>query len=155
MDPAMPFHANLQYAGVMPLELDPFRFRDPVTGKWVRARYKATLESIRNRHAEWEVVGPAEQRTGAGIGFNPWYKLMTHAEIRAATQAEPATDRGPLEMHPHLAVPPAIDSLEAFLVRRFLRRYIAYCARRRRFAQMNGAARLFAEIPAVPGAPLA
>ena len=37
---------------------------------------------------------------------------------------------------------PALDALEAFLVRLFLRRYVTYCARRRRFAAMNGAARL-------------
>ena len=40
-------------------------------------------------------------------------------------------------------------ALEAFLVRLFLRRYVTYCARRRRFAAMNGAVRLFAEV-AVP-----
>ena len=41
---------------------------------------------------------------------------------------------------------PAIDALEVFLAQLFLRRYITYCARRRRFAAMNGAARLFAEV---------
>ena len=46
-------------------------------------------------------------------------------------------------------VQPTIDALEVFLVRVFLRRYVSYCARRRRFAAMNGAARLFAEVRAV------
>ena len=42
------------------------------------------------------------------------------------------------------------DQLERFLVLTFLRRYITYCARRRRFAAMNGAARLlFAEVIAM------
>ena len=41
---------------------------------------------------------------------------------------------------------PAIDAAEAFLLAIFLRRYVTYCARRRRFAAMNGAARLFAEV---------
>ena len=63
------------------LELFPFRYRDPRTGKW----------------------------------------------ICAPTQA-------------------AIDGLERFLLLVFLRRYVTYCARRRRFAAMNGAARLFAEL---------
>jgi len=45
-------------------------------------------------------------------------------------------------MQPHLQTPPAIDAVEAFLVNLFLRRYITHCARRRRYAQMNGAARL-------------
>jgi len=31
----------------------------------------------------------------------------------------------------------------------FLRRYVTYCARRRRFAQMEGAARLRREISAI------
>ena len=41
---------------------------------------------------------------------------------------------------------PTIDRLEVFLVRLFLRRYVTYCARRRRFGAMNGAARLYAEL---------
>jgi hypothetical protein len=41
---------------------------------------------------------------------------------------------------------PSIDALGAFLVRLFLRRYVTYCARRRQFAAINGAARLFAEV---------
>jgi hypothetical protein len=41
---------------------------------------------------------------------------------------------------------PAIDGSEAFLLAVFLRRYVTYCARRGRFAAMNGAARLYAEI---------
>ena len=44
---------------------------------------------------------------------------------------------------------PAIDALEAFLVRTFLRRYVTYCAKRRRFAAMSGAARLYREIRAM------
>ena len=43
---------------------------------------------------------------------------------------------------------PAIDAAEAFLLAVFLRRYVTYCARRCRFAEMNGAARLFAQIRA-------
>jgi hypothetical protein len=39
----------------------------------------------------------------------------------------------------------AIDASERFLLRPFLRRYITWCARGRRFAAMQGAARLFAE----------
>ena len=36
----------------------------------------------------------------------------------------------------------AVDGLEAFLVKVFLRRYVTYCARRKLYAQMQGAARL-------------
>jgi len=41
---------------------------------------------------------------------------------------------------------PAIDAAEVFLLTVFLRRYVTYCARRRKYAAMNGAARLYSEI---------
>ena len=44
------------------LELFPFRYRDPRTGKWVRARYVAELHEIAARYAEWEIIRPAEIR---------------------------------------------------------------------------------------------
>jgi hypothetical protein len=37
------------------LELYPFRFRDPVSGKWMRARYVAELHEIAARYAAWEL----------------------------------------------------------------------------------------------------
>ena len=40
----------------------PFRFRDPLTGRWVRARYRATREEIAARYTEAEIFGPAETR---------------------------------------------------------------------------------------------
>jgi hypothetical protein len=44
------------------LELFPFRYCNPVTGKWVRARYVATREEIARGNAEWEIIGPPEMR---------------------------------------------------------------------------------------------
>jgi hypothetical protein len=44
------------------LELFPFRYRDPRTGKRVRARYVAELHEIAARYAEWEIIGPPEIR---------------------------------------------------------------------------------------------
>jgi hypothetical protein len=41
----------------MRLELFPFRFRDPLTGKWVRARYVAERHVIAERYAEYENIG--------------------------------------------------------------------------------------------------
>ena len=32
--------------------LYPFRFRDPLTGKWVSARYKASRSDLEKRYAE-------------------------------------------------------------------------------------------------------
>ena len=55
-----------------PLVLYPFRFRDPVTGKWVRARYRAERTEIATRYAEWELCEPPEIRARAGAGFSPW-----------------------------------------------------------------------------------
>jgi hypothetical protein len=119
------------------LELFPFRYRNPITGKWKRARYLAERHVIAERFAEFEIFEPPEIR---GVDpderyFSPHtFKLMMNAELRRYSEA-------PLELQR-----PAIDAVEAFLVRLFLRRYVTYCARRRRFAAMNGAARLFAEI---------
>jgi len=44
------------------LELFPFRYRDPRTGKWTRARYVAELHEIKARFAEFEIIGPPEIR---------------------------------------------------------------------------------------------
>jgi len=57
------------------LELFPFRFRDPLTGKWVRARYKASLADLEQRYGggRYEITGPPEIREvdpGARY-FNP------------------------------------------------------------------------------------
>jgi hypothetical protein len=55
-----------------PLELYPFRYRDPLTDKWVRARYVAELHEIA-RYVEWEIVGPPEIRSrGYSGSFNPY-----------------------------------------------------------------------------------
>ncbi len=42
------------------LMLYPFRFRDPVTRKWVKARYVA--ERHEARYSEWEIIAPPELR---------------------------------------------------------------------------------------------
>jgi len=44
------------------LELFPFRFRDPITGKCVRARYVAELHEIKQRYAEFKIIGAPEVR---------------------------------------------------------------------------------------------
>jgi hypothetical protein len=52
--------------------LYPIRFRDPLTGKWLRARYVAEQHEIATRYREWEIMEPPELRTHAGGIFNPW-----------------------------------------------------------------------------------
>lgn len=123
------------------VELFPFRFLDPVTGKWTRARYKAEWHEIAQRYADYEITGPPEIRDG-----DPDSRRFTpHVERQAGTTSRHAVATAP-ELQPHLARPPAIDAREAILLQLFLRRYITYCARCGRFAAMNGAARLFAEL---------
>jgi hypothetical protein len=122
------------------VELFPFRYRDPLTGRWVNARYKATPEEIAARFAEWKITGPAEVRSPVTGAFNP-YRVVPYAEVKRLQEPAP-------QINPHLDRPPAIDAAECFLTALFLRRYVTYCARRRRYAHMQGAARLYGEIVA-------
>jgi hypothetical protein len=55
-----------------PIVLFRFRFRDPVSGKWTRARYAAERAQIAARYAEWETVGAPEIRQRTGAAFSPW-----------------------------------------------------------------------------------
>jgi hypothetical protein len=55
-----------------PLALYPYRFRDPVSGRWVRARYKAARAEIVMRYAKWEKSEPSDTRWYAGRPYNPW-----------------------------------------------------------------------------------
>ena len=123
------------------VELFPFRFRDPVTGKWIRARYRAERHEIAQRYVDYEITGPPEIRDGDPDAprFTPHLGQRTNGGLRHLETTAP-------DLQPHLAKPPTIDIGEAILLQLFLRRYITYCARRGRFAAMNGAARLFAEL---------
>lgn len=118
-----------------------FRFRDALTGQWRRARYCATLADIRTRYAEWEVDGEPERREAAPAGFDPFRRGGAIAKDRPVEFRDPG-----LRMQPQRAVPPGIEPAEASLLRIFLRRYVTYCARRGRYAAMNGAAGLLAEV---------
>lgn len=53
------------------LVLYPFRFRDPVTGRWIRARYVAERRELEARYADYE-IGEPEYRRPVGQSFNPW-----------------------------------------------------------------------------------
>ena len=121
-------------------DLYPFRYRDPVTGRWVRARYRAAVQDIRARYATWEITGPVSRPASAARGFDPFRKLVSHAEW--ARMNEP----------PAMLVSALEDALERALVQAFLRRYVTYCARRRRFAAMHGAAALLRSLGPRPPA---
>jgi len=53
-------------------------------------------------------------------------------------------------MQPQLATPAVIDGLKSFLVSAFHGRYVTHSARRGRYAQINGAARLLATLRGYP-----
>jgi hypothetical protein len=57
------------------LDLYAFRYRDPLSGKWMKARYRAERHVIAARYAEWETIGPAEIRLTPEAfenSFRPW-----------------------------------------------------------------------------------
>jgi hypothetical protein len=119
-----------------PLVLYRFRYRDPLTGRWTRARYRATVAEIAARHAEW-VLEDGEQR------------VVEAATVGALATAPPGSSRGRegrCSGDVVLEATSAIDGSEAALVACFLRRYVTYCARRGRYAAMNGAARLLRSV---------
>ena len=63
---------------VRTLVLYPFRFRDRITGKWVRARHKLQVPALQRRYAEWEITGPPEIRDvtpGPIEHFNPFRQV--------------------------------------------------------------------------------
>jgi hypothetical protein len=112
------------------IELFAFRYRGPRTGKWQHARYKAERHVIAERYPEgWEITGEP-------------MVIEANREWHGYSQPGPPRKRQP----PPTEDPAALSDLERFLLAVFLRRYVAYCARRGRYAAMNGAARLFAEI---------
>src|SRR2546422_5750070 len=134
------------------LLLYPFRFVDPVTGKWMRARYVAELHEIAARHERWEIIGGPEIRSRAAAMFNPSSKLAPRAHLPIEEpEGEPPPEKPPEDDPPPVEEPPvedlsALDQLERFLVLVFLRRYVTYCARHRRYAAMKGAARVHVRV---------
>jgi hypothetical protein len=58
-------------AAPAPVVLYPFRYRDPLTGGWVRARYLADLNEIAARYDRWEIVGAPETRWPTQGWFSP------------------------------------------------------------------------------------
>jgi hypothetical protein len=94
----------------MMLILYPFRYRDPVSGKWMRARYVAERHEIAAQHTEWEITGPPEIRdVNADARYFHPYPLVPLAELKRLQEPSP-------RISPHLEQPPAIDAAERFLV---------------------------------------
>src|SRR5437867_1363600 len=95
-----------------------------------------------------KITGPPDILSGAPVVmFSPWSKLAPRPAAHLPPVEDAPPDHGPTPDPPPVEQPPPIeDQLEHFLVVLFLRRYVTWCARRRRFAAMEGAARLHAEI---------
>jgi len=126
----------------MASEVFPFRYRHERTGKWTRARYKATREEISARYKGREIDGPAEIRGDSwGGGFRPFGPLVTHAELMRIEEQAPDMAPGP-------------NDEEREFTRLFLRRYVPWRARSRRLDHIDGAARLYQRLgDASPGDP--
>jgi hypothetical protein len=117
-----------------PLTLYAFRLRNSVTGKWHRARWKATAEEIAAQGDEWVIEGEPVTYSKLGAHFQPW-------QPRTALPANAV-------LHPQRSPATPLDPLERFLALTFLRRHVTYCTRRRRFSAAQGAAMLHRELSA-------
>jgi len=132
------------------LELFLFRYRDACTGKWTLARYRAERHEIAARYAEFELIGEPEIREID----RDWQLFSPHGD--AAQPTGPASQSAAPDRDLSWSIPPVVDpqslrGSERLLLLLFLRRYVTYCARRRQFAAMSGAARLHAAILAASG----
>jgi len=98
----------------MTLELYPFRYRDPLTGKWIRARYIAERYVLAERYAEWEIIAPPEIRSGDATMFSPWSNAARHpAGHSPPVEDDPPPDHGPTpDPAPIEQPPPMEDAIE-------------------------------------------
>ena len=79
------------------LELLRFRYRDRVTGKWVKARYVAERHEIAARYAKWAIIGTPEIRdVDPGARYFTAWKVVPHEELRRMEELPP-------ELQPHFA----------------------------------------------------
>jgi len=95
----------------------------------------------REGNSEWEIIGPPEIRDVDlhARYFTP-FRVTPHGEAMRIFEPAPQTN-------PHRGRLPAMDAIERFLTTLFLR-YVTYCARRQRYAQLEGAAPLLSKIVA-------
>src|SRR5436190_6268077 len=83
-------HGPLHSLHMPRLELFPFRYRDPVSRKWVKARYVAERHVIAARYAEWEIVAPPEIReVDANARYFSPHRVTSHAELKQMFEQPP------------------------------------------------------------------
>jgi hypothetical protein len=66
------------------LQLYPFRFRDPATGKWVRARHRMQVPEIQRHYLEWEITGAPEIRHVTETSAQPFSPFVPTAYTKKA-----------------------------------------------------------------------
>ena len=54
------------------LVLYSFRFRDPLTGNWARARHKMQVPEMQRHYSEWEITGAPEVRHVTETSVQPF-----------------------------------------------------------------------------------
>ena len=64
--------------------LFPFRFRDPLTGKWVRARHKMQVPELQRHYADWEITGAPELRRITETSVQPFNPFEPSPPAHAA-----------------------------------------------------------------------
>jgi hypothetical protein len=64
------------------LVLYPFRFRDPLTGTWIRVRHKLQVPELQRRYAEWEITGAPEIRHVTATSAEPFKPFRSPAPAR-------------------------------------------------------------------------
>jgi len=116
-----------------------------------REMYPGALSGFAARYAEFEIIGSPEIRVvdRDRQRFNP-HTDGTELARRAA--GDEPQQRLTVQAIPPTLEPASLHGFERFLLLVLLRRYVTYCARRGRFAAMNGAARLYAAVAAQVGA---
>lgn len=80
---------------MLTFELYPFRLRDPLVGKWIRARHKMQVPELQRAYSEWEITGAAEIRHVTGLSARPCNPALSIAcrrgRRRRASQTRPGS----------------------------------------------------------------
>jgi hypothetical protein len=73
------------------------RYRDPRTGKWVRARHVATREEIAERYTEWQILGSEVRDVDPGERyFTPHNSSMEAGRREYSKGAPRVSASGPM-----------------------------------------------------------
>ena len=71
------------------LALYPFRYRDTLSGKWVRARHKMQVPELQRHYADWEIIGAPEIRHITETSVHPFSPFEQPARAGAIIAPKP------------------------------------------------------------------